>query len=283
MQKTIATRPFGRTGQEVTCVGLGGEGILRTYNREIEAREVIAAAAGEGITYFDSAQAYAGSQGYLGSFWRENGELRRHIFQASKSARRDKNGALADLDNSLQTMGLAYLDLWQIHDLRTEADLLALESPGGALEAFVEAREKGLVRFIGITGHQDPHILTQALTRWPVDAVLLPVNPVEGVIGGFLDQTLPAALDRGLAVIAMKVLGGAHYLAPEAGVTAELLIRYALSHAVSLVIVGCSTPREVSTLARAGRDFSPLSVQERQELEAAFRPFASRLAYYRHW
>jgi hypothetical protein len=81
----------------------------------------------------------------------------------------------------------------------------------------------------------------------------MPVNPVEGVIGGFLDMTLPAALDKGLAVIAMKVLGASHYLAPEAGITAELLLRYALSHHISVAIVGCSTPRRCITLARVGR------------------------------
>jgi aryl-alcohol dehydrogenase-like predicted oxidoreductase len=281
LKKLISKRAFGRTGLELTCVGLGGEGILRTYGEEPAAKNVINTAVSEGIGYFDSARAYDGSQSYFGEFWRENAKLRPDIFQTSKSASRDKKGALADLDNSLETMGIEYLDLWQIHDVRSEADLHSIESPGGALEAFIEAKEKGKVRYMGVSGHQDPGILTQALRRWPVDTVLMPVNPVEGVIGGFLDITLPAALDKGLAVIAMKVLGASHYLAPEAGITPELLIRYALSHQISLAIVGCSTPQEVITLARVGQNFSPLSLKERQDLEEVFRPSAKRLAYYR--
>ena len=75
------------------------------------------------------------------------------------------------------------------------------------MEAFLEARKKGKVRFIGVTGHQNSDILTQAVQRWPVDTVLMPVNPVEEALGGFLDTTLPAALDKVLAVIAMKVMG----------------------------------------------------------------------------
>ncbi len=281
MAKDISKRAFGQTGLQVTCVGLGGEGILRTYGKDGAAGDVIATAASEGIVYFDSARAYAGSQGYFGQFWRENGKLRQAVFQTSKSASRDKKGALADLDDSLKTMGTDYLDLWQIHDVRTNADLQAIESPGGALEAFIEAKEKGKVRFIGVTGHHDPAILTEAVRRWPVDTVLMPVNPVEGVLGGFLDGTLVAALDKGIAVIAMKVLGASHYLAPAGGVTAELLLKYALSFDISVAIVGCSTPGEVETLARVGRTFSPLSAQERQEVEGIFRPMAKKLAYYR--
>ena len=189
-------RPFGKTGLNLTCVGLGGEGILRTHGQEKEAEKVIGQAAKEGIKYFDSAQAYKDSQKYLGQFWSKNPHLPSRIFQASKSASRDKRSALADLENSLNTLGLDYLDLWQIHDLRIFQELERIESPGGALEAFREAKEKGKVRFIGVTGHQDPEVLTRAVSRWPVDTVMLPVNPVEGVMGGFLDETLPAALKR---------------------------------------------------------------------------------------
>ena len=283
MEKLISKRNFGQTGLQLTCVGLGGEGILRTYGKENAAKEVIDNAASLGIEYFDSAQAYAGSQAYLGGFWRDNAKLRQGIFQTSKSAIRDKKGALSELDNSLKTMGIDYLDLWQIHDLRNEADLQAIESPGGALEAFLEARDKGKVRFIGVTGHQDPEVLARAVQSWPVDTVLMPVNPVERVLGGFLDTTLPAALDKGLAVIAMKVLGGSHYLSSKAGITPELLIKYALSQDISLAIVGCSTPQEVMTLSRAGHDFTPLSPQEQEEMEGFFRPNAPGLAFYRSW
>ncbi len=283
MEKLVSKRNFGQTGLQLTCVGLGGEGILRTYGKENAAKEVIDTAASQGIGYFDSAQAYAGSQAYLGDFWRENARLRQGIFQTSKSATRDKKGALSDLDSSLKTMGIEYLDLWQIHDLRNQADLQSIESPGGALEAFLEAKEKGKVRFIGVTGHQNPDILTQAVQRWPVDSVLMPVNPVEGVLGGFLDTTLQAALNKGLAVIAMKVLGASHYLSSKAGITPELLIKYALSQDISLAIVGCSTPQEVMTLAQVGRTFSPLSPKEQGEIEGIFRPNALELAYYRSW
>ncbi len=194
---------------------------------------------------------------------------------------RDRRGALADLSTSLLTMSLPYLDLWQIHDVRDGEDLRALSGNGGGLEAFQEARKSGKVRHIGVTGHHDPEILTRAVIDWPLDSVMLPVNPVEGVLGGFLDGTLTAAREKGLAVIGMKVLGGGHYVSPHQGISAELLIRYALSWDIDVVIVGCETPAEVKVLSHVGRAFSPLSRKEMSAVEDVFRPHARRLAFYR--
>jgi len=277
----IKTRPFGKTGREVTTVGLGGEGVLRTYGEEARAARVIEEAAAQGIGYFDTAPAYSGSESYYGSFWRTHPELRDRIFQTSKSAARTATGATTDLDRTLGTLGLDHLDLWQIHDIRTRQDLREIEGPGGALAAFVEAKETGLTKFIGVTGHHDPSIITYAVENWPVDSVLIPVNPLEGVLGGFLDRTLPKAQERGIAVVGMKVLGGSHYLNPRAGIGPELLLRYALSQDLFLIIVGCSTPEEVRLLAQAGRDPEPLSDEEEERLLALFRPYARRLAFYR--
>lgn len=278
---TIEKVPFGSGGPPVTRVGLGGEGVLRTWGADADARAVIHHALEMGITYCDSARAYAGSESYYGSVWSESPEARRGVFQTSKSAARGRNETLRDLETSLTTMQVQYLDLWQIHDVRTEADLRAIEGPRGALEGFLESKEAGTVRHIGVTGHHDPDVLLRAVREWPVDSVLLPVNPVEGVIGGFTDRVIPEARDRGMAVIAMKILGAGHYLSPEGGINAGLLIRYALSHDITVAIVGCSTPGEVTELVEAGQNFVPLSPEEMKELEDVYRPHAQKLAYYR--
>jgi aryl-alcohol dehydrogenase-like predicted oxidoreductase len=277
----ITTRLFGKSGPAVTQVGLGGEGVLRSFGREAEAVAVIEETALQGITYFDSARAYAGSEGYYGVFWSEHKALRQSIFQTSKSASRNKEGARGDLVRTLTATGQDRLDLWQIHDVRTRSDLEMIEGPGGALEAFVEAKDAGLVSFIGVTGHHDPEVLLHAITSWPVDAVLMPVNPVEAILGGFLDNVMDAAKDRGLAVIGMKVLGASNYIFPKDGVAPELLIRFALSKDITTAIVGCSSPKEVQALARVGREFQPLSPDEEKKLVDLFRPHARRLAFYR--
>ena len=273
---------FGSTGRKVSMVGLGGEGILRTYGRGEEAEAMIREAIRQGITYFDSAKAYSDSELYYGRVWGKEPELRAKVFQTSKSASRDKDGARADLESSLKRLQTSYLDLWQIHDVRTEDDLLAIARPGGALEAFVTAKEEGLVRYIGVTGHHDPNILTKAVNVWPVDSVLFPVNPVEEALGCFLTQTLPAARKKGIAVIGMKLLGGAgaHYVLPKLEVTAEMLIRFALAQAITLPIVGCSSPEEVKSLVTAV-ERGALSGQERAALVEIYRPYAAKMAFYR--
>ncbi len=261
-------------------VGLGGEGVLRTTGREAGATAVIAEALDRGIRYFDSARAYADSELYHGMVWGERPGRRDGIFLTSKSASRSYPGAIADLTQTLSRMRTDYLDLWQIHDLRSRPELREIEGPNGALRAFLEAKEAGLVNQIGVTGHHDPTVLAEAVERWPVDTVLLPVNPVEAAIGGFVDRVLRTAEAAGVASIGMKVLGRGQYVVPDGGVTAEVLIRYALTYPIRMAIVGCDTTEEVATLLRAA-GAGPLEEAEAEALVQAFRPAARRLAYYR--
>ena len=276
----MRTTQLGRLGREISVVGLGGEGVLRTYDRGREARSVIHEALRQGITYCDCARAYSDSELYYGAVWKSNPELRSSIFQTSKSASRDRDGALNDLSVSLQRLETDHLDLWQIHDVRTDEDFTKISGPGGALEAFISAKEAGTVKNIGVTGHHDPRILSKAVEQWPVDTVLMPVNPVEEVIGGFLTDTLPKAKERGIAVIGMKVLGAGHYIDPGLGITAQLLIRYALSCGITLAIVGCSSPQEVRELS-AAVDLPQLSDSEKEKITDLFAPHARELAFYR--
>ena len=277
----LAKSAFGITNQQVTVVGLGGEGILRTYGRKAQSLEVIQEALAGGISYFDSARVYSDSEVYYGTVWGSNPEIRSKIFQTSKSASRDKKGALADLEETLERMKTDYLDLWQIHDVRTEEEIQEIAGPGGALEAFVEARLSGRVRFIGVTGHHDPRILTRAVREWPVDSVMMPVNPVEKLLGGFLTLTLPVAKEKGIAIIGMKVLGGSHYLIAQLGITPASLIRYALSHDITVAIVGCSTAGEVRTLTQEGCNTTPMDEKGKEAILDKFTPYAEQLAFYR--
>jgi hypothetical protein len=151
----LPTIPLGETGVQVTRFGLGGEGVLRSWNREREATALIQRALELGVTYFESARAYSGSESYLGAAL---GAEREKIFLTSKSAERTRAGALRDLETTLRNFRTEYVDLWQVHDLREEAEWEALKAPGGALEAFEEARSAGKVRFIGITGHHHPGV-----------------------------------------------------------------------------------------------------------------------------
>jgi aryl-alcohol dehydrogenase-like predicted oxidoreductase len=281
MADAIQKKFFTSGNQQVTTVGLGGEGILRTTGRKSHARRVILEALAQGITYFDSAPAYQESELYLGSIWQENPAARLKVFQASKSASRDKKGALADLERTLARLHTDYLDLWQIHDIRSTRDFDAISGPDGALEAFVGAKKAGKVRNIGVTGHHDPNILARAVAEWPVDAVMMPVNPVEEILGGFLTTTMAAAQRKKIAVIGMKILGASHYILPKFNISADLLVRFARSYAITVAIVGCSAPDEVQTLARAGSSSKQIPSAEKERILNVFKPYSRKLAFYR--
>jgi aryl-alcohol dehydrogenase-like predicted oxidoreductase len=277
----LPTCVLGSTGRTVTRFGLGGEGVLRTHGREEEAAAVIAAAVASGVTYFDSAYAYAGSESYYGQFWERHPEARAKVFITSKSACRDAVGARKDLAVTLQRLRVPYIDLWQIHDVRSEYEIQDLMRRGGALEAFVEAKEAGQIRHIGVTGHHDPWVLYQAIRKLPVDTVLLPVNPVEGIIGGFLTDVIPEARKRKLGVIGMKVCGQRILL--DEGLSPSELLRYALSEDIDCAIIGCSTPAEVleNAALAATASANPMSGAEKRELLNRIRRDAKELAYYR--
>jgi aryl-alcohol dehydrogenase-like predicted oxidoreductase len=276
---TIPQRPLGRTGHSATLLGLGGEGILRTHGQEREAQAVLNAALDAGLNYFESARAYAGSEEYLGRGLKGH---RDRLFLTSKSHGRTYQEAMAHLSITLKNLDTDHLDLWQVHDVRTPEDLEALSAPGGGLTAFREAKERGLTRFVGVTGHHDPDILLQALDLFPFDTVLLPVNPAEPYYQSFL-PVAAAATERGLGVIGMKVLlrGLILQLAENPQELVSELVAYALSQPVSLVVIGADTPDQVKELATAARNFVPMTPEEQRALEEAVAPFARQLMYYK--
>jgi aryl-alcohol dehydrogenase-like predicted oxidoreductase len=250
---------------------------LRSFGREPEAAAVIEAALEAGITYIESARAYAGSEGYLGAGL---GQRRDSVFLASKAHDRSFAGAQTMLRASLAALRTDRLDLWQLHDVRDANDLEAMESPASAYAAFVRAKQQGDVRAIGVTGHYDPAILREAIERFAFDAVLLPINPAEGALaGGFERSVIPAARARGMAVIGMKVF--ARGLLLEAGISPHEAIAYALSADCDTIVTGCDNAAQVTENAAAARALTPMAPETRRLLEASVAARARSLAYYR--
>ncbi|MFW6127128.1 MAG: aldo/keto reductase [Thermodesulfobacteriota bacterium] len=273
----LPQRVLGSTGVKVTILGLGGEGVLRTFGYDQEAQAMIAAALEAGITYFETARAYSGSEVYLGKALKGH---RDRIFLTSKSHGRSRDEAEEHLATTLRNLKTDHLDLWQVHDVRTTRDLEDLTARGGGLEAFRWAQEQGYARFIGVTGHHDPDILRQALDLYDFDTVLLPVNPAEPRSRSFLPLA-QEALDRGLGVIGMKVLARGLVTQIDLAPIRDY-VHYALSQPVSLVVIGCDTPEHVRELAAAVREFQqPLPQADQQRLEEAVTPFARGLMYYK--
>jgi|SRR5438067_7876994 len=274
----LPCRPLGRTERSVTLFGLGGEGVLRTHGRTREAVRVIDRALELGVNYFDTAPAYAGSMDYYGAAL---GERRSNIFLASKTHERTRDGSLRLLEDSLRRLRTDHLDLWQLHDLRTPADLAAIFGRGGAIEALAQAREHRSVRHLGITGHHDPSILLEAMRRFDFDTVLVALNAADVHRLSFIRTVLPEAGRRGMGVIGMKVLAAGRLVAPGCLSATEALSYVWSLTGVSNVIVGCRTPAEVDENAAAARSFYALDASQRQTLEKRTRTDAETFAYYK--
>jgi aryl-alcohol dehydrogenase-like predicted oxidoreductase len=274
----LKTRPLGRTDVQTTILGLGGEGVLRTTGHGKEAYRVINRALDLGITYCESARAYAGSEEYYGLALRER---RKDIFLTSKSHARDKKGAEAHLATTLKNMKTDYLDLWQVHDLRTEEEIREIFGPGGAIEAFAAAKEQGSVRFVGVTGHHDPRITLRCLDLFPFDTVLLPVNPAETLSGGFVKMVMPTATKKGMGIIGMKVYfrGLAARLPWYEGM--EPFFRFALSQAVALAVIGADTVEQLEENVAFAQTYMAMTPDEQEALVQAVSPYARELMYYK--
>lgn len=272
-EAVIPRRRLGRTGVEVSILGLGGEGVLRTFGNEKTADTLINTALDLGINYFESARAYDGSESYYGAALKAR---RDGIFLASKSHARDAKGAERHLRETLANMKTDRIDLWQVHDVRTEDEIREIFGPNGAMEAFVAAKQKGQVRFIGITGHHDPAILKKCLELHEFDTVLIPVNPAEPAHKCFVDEIVPVASAKDIGIIGMKTYLRGHLDAPK-----KLLFCYALTQPISTAVIGCDTVEQLKENAEIAAGFFPLKLKELKHITQLVAPYARDLMYYK--
>jgi predicted aldo/keto reductase-like oxidoreductase len=275
---TFPKRPLGKTGKQISILGLGGEGILRTYDREKEAVLLIHRAIDLGITYFESANAYAGSESYYG---RALGERRKEIFLASKSHERTAEGVLKHLETTLTNMRTNFLDLWMVHDVRSINDLDLLFGPKGAIKAFEVVRQNQLVKWIGISGHRNPAILSRAIDLFPFDTVLMPINPAECHYRSFLDEILPKAQKKEMGILGMKVFSRGVCFKIFESESAENFLRFALAQPITAAVVGCETVEQLEMNVRIAQAYQPMTEKEQDMIINKVKYYARELMYYK--
>ena len=275
---TLPTRILGKTGMKATIFGLGGEGILRTTGCYKEAQAVIEKALEVGITYFDTAPAYQQSRDYLGDYlWKK--AKREQIFLASKTHDRTYEGTMFLLEDSLRRLKTTYIDLLQLHDLRTTHDIEEIFSDDGAIHALKEARKQGKVKFLGITGHHDPEILISAIKKYDFDTVLLCANAGDPHYIPFVTSVIPEARRKGMGVIAMKVTAQGNILS---SITMKEAFCYTLSQDVDLAIIGCKTPQEVQENANLAKNFSQLNEEELRKIENKTKDSFEEISFFKN-
>ena len=273
----LPTRILGKTGHQATIFGLGGEGILRTTGYFKEAEAVIKKAAESGVNYFDTAPAYQQSRDYLGAYlWKF--ARREKIFLASKTHDRSYEGTMLLLEDSLKRLNTNYLDLLQLHDLRTKEDIEEVFSSDGAIHALEEAKKQGKIRFAGITGHHYPEILVEAIKRHHFDIVLLCANAGDPHYMPFISTVIPEARKKGMGVIAMKVTAQGSIFP---SITMKEALYYSLSQDVDLAIIGCKTPEEVKENAELAENFNQLTKEELRRIEDKTKDSVAEMNFFK--
>ncbi|HEX8142393.1 MAG TPA: aldo/keto reductase [Pyrinomonadaceae bacterium] len=263
----IPRRPLGRTGAEVSALGLGGYH-LGTVRQEREAVRIVHEAIDGGITFMDNAWEYSEgrSEEVMG---RALEGRRQQVFLMTKVCThgRDRKTALRQLKESLRRLKTDYLDLWQIHEVVYDNDPEMHFSPGGVIEAMDEARRKGLVRFVGFTGHKDPAIHLRMLARdYPFDTCQLPLNCFDATFRSFEQQVLPELNRRGIAAIGMKSMCGEGDPIRKRVLTPAEALRYAMSLPVATTVSGIDSLRVLRQNLRLARGFEPMTTSEMQAL-----------------
>ena len=272
----IPRRPFGRTGETVSALGMGGYHLGLVKN-EREATGLVHAAMDAGITFFDNAWEYheGRSEERLGKAL--TGGRRQQVFLMTKVCThgRDARTAMRQLEQSLRRLRTDHLDLWQVHEVVYAGDPERHFMKGGVIEALDRAREKGLVRFVGFTGHKDPALHLQMLSYgYPFDSVQMPLNCFDATFRSFEQQVLPELLRQQIAPIGMKSLGGEGQPAKKRAVRAPDALRYAMSLPVAVTVSGIDSARVLRQNLGVARGFRAMGPLEMERMRARVAPLA---------
>lgn len=294
-------RNLGKTGFRVGIFSLGGQATIELPGTEQESLAIINRALDLGVNYIDTAAMYGRqdqwSQKYIGRVMKHR---RSEVFLATKTHLRTYDGSMRLLESSLEQLQTDCLDLWQLHNISRTEELDQIFAKDGAIHALTKARDEGMVRFLGIAGHADPHALADGLRRFPFDVILMAVNAADRHHLSFIEHLLPLCLEQELGIVGMKIPSRGRILAswtpPPAEeqpawaraarpgtLTIAEAFQYAYSLPISTAIVGCDTVAQLEENVRLARDFNPLSPAQMQALEAKTQEIARQALFFRPW
>jgi predicted aldo/keto reductase-like oxidoreductase len=263
----VPTRPFGRTGINVSILALGGWhlGLPKT---DKEATRLVHAAIDGGITFMDNAWDYNDgvSETRMG---KALAGRRDAVFLMTKVCvhGRDARTAMRQLEQSLRRLKTDYLDLWQIHEVIFADEPRKYFARNGVVEALDRARQQGKVRFVGFTGHKNPDLHLEMLSHnYAWDACQLPLNCFDASFRSFEQRVLPELNRRGIAAIGMKSLGGDARMVKARAVTPQESIRYVLSLPITTLVSGIDTMRVLRQNLAIAQGFRPMTSRQRHAL-----------------
>ena len=273
-------RRLGRTGVDVSLVALGGFHIGQAVDEQTATR-IIHAAIDHGINFMDNCWDYNDGKSHIWMGRALRGGYRKRVFLMTKIDGRTRAAAAAQIDQSLRDLGTDTIDLMQVHEVIRGTDPDRVFGRDGAMEAIVAAKKAGKIRFIGFTGHKSPRIHLKMLEvaaahHFPFDTVQMPVNVMDAHRDSFERLVMPAATAAGIAVLAMKPLGGGMFFksGPLAlkHVSPLECLRYSMGSAASVVITGCQSMRDLAQALEAAYKTPAMNEEERKVVLARTAP-----------
>lgn len=273
-QPLIPRRKLGKTGEMVSILAFGGGSRFLMYEDEEEALKMLNDAIDQGINYLDTAISYGKgkSEERYGKVMKDR---RKEVFLATKVGDRTYDGALKAVEESLKRLQTDRVDLLHIHSLNNMEDLANIESPNGVLKALYRIRDEKMARFIGMTCHSEAAALKAAIERHDLDCVQMALNAAThtGYATGFEQIALPAALQKNLGTLAMKITGQDRLVGREEGrANMNDLLRYSLSLPVATCVVGMPKPEFLKENVETARNFVPLAEQEKVRIRSQVEP-----------
>jgi len=257
----IPYRTLGRTGERVSAVGLGGYHLGKQADPD-ESIRIIRTGLDEGINFLDNCWDYnAGeSEVRMGNALRDG--YRQKAFLMTKIDGRTKSSAASQIDTSLRRLQTDHIDLLQFHEVIRDTDPDRIFAAGGALEAVLEAKKAGKIRFIGFTGHKSPDIHLKMLSvaaahHFSFDTAQMPLNVMDAHFDSFEKKVLPVLVKEGTGVLGMKPMGD-HFILDSKTATAVECLHYSMNLPTSVVITGCDSLPILKQALEAARSFTPI-------------------------
>lgn len=258
----VDRKPFGSTGMEVSILGLGLGSAFTKPNEDNpeQAQAILERALDFGVNYWDTARAYGNSEVMIAPVVERR---RKEIFLVSKTGNKDYDGFMRDLEISLKNLKTDHLDLYHLHNFQPQKGDENAKSREGAYKAALKAKEQGVIKNFGVTGHSGTAILIEVINAYNPDVLLttLPANRPED--GRYEDQLLPLAVSKKMGVVAMKAVRHVR----NSDLPPGELIRYAMSlPGVCTTIVGVGEIDHLESNVKLATNFKPFNRSDRSKL-----------------
>jgi len=274
-------RPLGNTGHKVGIFSLGGESTIKAEGEDKQAIELINTALDLGINYIDTAPAYGPnrSEKRIGKIIKEG--RRKEFYLATKCDKRTKEDAWKQINQSIENLG-ATPNCIQLHHLDKIEEIEKIFGPNGAMKSLLKAKNQGLTKYLGVTGHSNPSIIMEALRRYPFDTVLGALNIADPYHYCFQATLIPYCESKKIGYIAMKTCARGKIFNNDDKISMQSCLDYVWSiPGVSTAIVGIENEIQLRRNIEIAKNFKKLSYMKKHELEQLVESNQEKALYFR--